>query len=88
MSLFQYKMSLKPGSYFHREMRLNGGRSDSVMMRGLVIDREDARLHTLAQIKAFLDGTAEGAFRVPKEKKKRCRESYSISGGHQRGHIL
>ena len=45
-------------------MSLSGCRSGSVMMRGMGIDREEARLHTLAQVKAFLDGTAEGAFRV------------------------
>lgn len=64
-------MSLKLGSYFHREMSLNGCRAESVMMRGMVIDMEEARLHTLAQIKAFLDGTAEGAFRVPKADRPR-----------------
>jgi hypothetical protein len=47
-------------------MSLSGCRSESVMMRGMVIDMEEARLHTLVQVKAFLDGTAEGAFRVPK----------------------
>lgn len=41
------------------------------MMPGMVIDMEEARLHTLAQVKAFLDGTAEGAFRVPKTERHR-----------------
>lgn len=35
-------------------------------MRGMVIDMEEARLQTLAQVRAFLDGTTEVAFRVPK----------------------
>jgi transposase InsO family protein len=36
------------------------------MMRGMVIDMEEARLHTIAQVRAFLDGATEIAFRVPK----------------------
>ena len=36
-------------------------------MRGMVINMEEAKLATLEQIKAFLDGTSEVAFRVPKE---------------------
>ncbi len=36
-------------------------------MRGMVINMEEAKLQTLEQIKAFLDGTSEAAFRVPKE---------------------
>lgn len=33
----------------------------------MVINMEEAKLQTLAQIKAFLDGTSEVAFQVPKE---------------------
>lgn len=47
-------------------MSLSGCRSESVMMRGMVIDMEEARLHTIAQVRAFLDGATEIAFRVPK----------------------
>lgn len=36
-------------------------------MRGMVINMEEAKLKTLKQVKAFLDGTSEVAFRVPKE---------------------
>ncbi len=36
-------------------------------MRGMVINMEEARLRTLAQVKVFLGGTSEVAFRVPKE---------------------
>lgn len=36
------------------------------MMQGMVINMEEAKLQTLAQIKGFLDGTTEIAFRVPK----------------------
>ena len=36
-------------------------------MRSMVINMEEAKLQTLAQIKAFLDGTSEVAFQVPKE---------------------
>ena len=39
------------------------------MMRGMVINMEEAKLCTLAQVKAVLDGTAEVAFRVPKEER-------------------
>ncbi len=35
-------------------------------MRGMVINMEEAKLRTLEQIKAFLDGAAEEIFRVPK----------------------
>ena len=38
-------------------------------MRGMVIHMEEAKLRTLAQIKAFLDGTTEVSFRVPKEER-------------------
>ena len=38
----------------------------SVIMRGMVINMEEAKLKTLVQIKAFLEGTTEVAFRVPK----------------------
>ena len=36
-------------------------------MRGMVINMEGAKLQILAQIKAFLEGTTEVAFRIPKE---------------------
>jgi hypothetical protein len=36
-------------------------------MRGMVINMEEAKLQTLEQIRVFLDGTSEVAFRVPKE---------------------
>ena len=36
-------------------------------MRGMVINMEEAKLKTLEQVKAFLGGTPEVAFRVPKE---------------------
>ena len=35
-------------------------------MRSMVINMEEAKLQTLVQIKAFLDGTSEVEFRVPK----------------------
>jgi len=35
-------------------------------MRSMVINMEEAKLQTLVQIKAFLDGTSEIVFRVPK----------------------
>jgi len=64
------------------------------MMRGMVIDMEEARLHTLAQVKAFLDGTAEGAFRVPKTERHRfiervlTRFDYARHGRAAKGVLL
>ena len=52
-------------------MSLNGCRTESVMMRGLVIDMEAARLQTIAQVRAVLDGATEIAFRVPKAERYR-----------------
>ena len=66
LSLFQYEMSLKPVSYFQRVMSLSGGCAESVMMQGMVINMEEARLQTIEQVRAFLDGATEIAFRVPK----------------------
>jgi hypothetical protein len=36
------------------------------MIQDLVIEMEEARLHTLAQVMASPDGAVEGAFQVPK----------------------
>ena len=64
------------------------------MMHGMVIDMEEARLHTLAQVKAFLDGTAEGAFRVSKMERHRfiervlTRFGYAQHGRGNRGVLL
>ena len=64
------------------------------MMHGMVIDMEEARLHTLAQVKAFLDGTAEGAFRVSKMERHRfiervlTRFGYAQQGRVNRGVLL
>lgn len=41
------------------------------MMQGMMIDMEEAWLQTLAQVKVFLDGTTELAFRVPKAERHR-----------------
>ena len=76
------------GSYFQREMSLSGGRSESVMIRGMVIDMQEARLHILAQVNAFLDGTAEGAFRVPKTERHRFIERVLTRFGYaQQGRV-
>lgn len=40
-------------------------------MQGMVIDMGEAQLQTLAQTKAFLDGTAEIPFQVPKVERYR-----------------
>jgi hypothetical protein len=47
-------------------MSLRSGCAESVMMPGMVSDREEARLQTIAQGRAFLDGATEIAFRVAK----------------------
>ena len=49
-------------SYFQRAMRLSGGCAESVMMQGMVLNREDARLQTIEQVRVFLDGATEIAF--------------------------
>lgn len=64
------------------------------MMRRMVIDMEEARLQTLAQVKAFLDGTAEVAFRVPKAERHRFVErvlkrfGYAQHGRADKGVLL
>lgn len=64
------------------------------MMQGMVIDMEEARLQTLVQIKAFLDGTTEVAFRVPKVERNQFIErvlkrfGYSLHGKADKGVLL
>ena len=63
-------------------------------MRGMVINMEEAKLQTLEQIKAFLDGTSEVAFRVPKEDRNQFIErvlkrfGYAPHGRINRGVLL
>lgn len=52
-------------------MSLRAEDSESVMLQGMVINMEEARLQTLAQCQAFLDGTVEIPFRVPKAEQYR-----------------
>ena len=66
MSLFQYEVSLKGSAYFQREMSLSHHGSESVMMPGMVIDMDEVKLQTVAQVKAFLNGTHDMALTVPK----------------------
>ena len=47
-------------------MSLSDGCAESVMMHGMVIDMEEARLQTIEQVRVFLDGATEIAVRVPK----------------------
>ena len=64
------------------------------MMQGMVIDMEEARLQTVAQVKAFLDGTTEVAFRVPKAERNRFIErvlkrfGYAPHGKTDKGVLL
>jgi transposase InsO family protein len=54
----------------------------------MVLDMEEARLQTIAQVKAFLDGTTEGAFRVPKTERHRFIERVLIRFGYaQHGRV-
>jgi len=63
-------------------------------MRGMVINMEEAKLQTLVQIKAFLDGTSEVAFRVPKEERNHFigrvfkRFGYAPQGRADKGILL
>jgi hypothetical protein len=63
-------------------------------MRGMVINMEEAKLATLAQIKAFLDGTSEVAFRIPKDERNQFIErvfkrfGYSPHGKADKGLLL
>ena len=63
-------------------------------MRGMVIDMEEARLQTLTQVRAFLDGTTEVAFRVPKSERNRFIErvlkrfGYAPHGKADKGVLL
>lgn len=64
------------------------------MMQGMVINMEEAKLQTLAQIKAFLDGTAEVAFCVSKAERNAFIErtlnriGYASHGRSGRGVLL
>jgi len=64
------------------------------MMQGMVIDMEEARLQTLGQVRAFLDGTTEVAFRVPKAERNQFIErvlkrfGYSPHGKADKGVLL
>ncbi len=53
-------------------------------MRGMVINMEEAKLQTLVQIKAFLEGTTEVAFRVPKAERNQFIERVFKRFGYAR----
>lgn len=63
-------------------------------MRGMVINMEEAQLKTLAQVRAFLEGTSEVAFRVPKADRNEFIErvlkrfGYAPHGRADRGVLL
>ena len=60
----------------------------------MVINMEEAKLATLEQIKAFLDGTSEVAFRIPKDERNQFIErvfkqfGYSPRGKADKGLLL
>lgn len=64
------------------------------MMQGMVIDMEETRLQTLAQVKAFLDGTQDVAFLIPKAERHRFIErvlkrfGYAPHGRADKGVLL
>ena len=62
-SLFQWGLSLNGGPCFQRGLSLIAWLG-SIMMRGMVIDMNDRALQTLAQLRAFLDGTQAVRFSV------------------------
>ena len=53
-------------------------------MRGMVINMEEAKLQTLVQIKAFLEGTTEVAFRIPKAERNQFIERVFKRFGYAR----
>ena len=53
-------------------------------MQGMVINMEEAKLQTLAQVKAFLDGTNEVAFQVPKAERNQFIERVLKRFGYAR----
>src|ERR1019366_7668978 len=63
-------------------------------MRSMVIIMEEAKLQTLAQIKAFLEGTSEVSFRVPKDERNQFIErvfkrfGYAPNGRADKGVLL
>ena len=63
-------------------------------MRSMVIIMEEAKLQTLAQIKAFLEGTSEVSFRVPKDERNQFIErvfkrfGYPPNGRADKGVLL
>ncbi len=63
-------------------------------MQGMVINMEEAKLRTLAQVKEFLDGTTEVACRVPKEGRNQFIErvlkrfGYAPHGRVDKGELL
>ena len=90
-SLIQYGMSLKGSSSFHQEMRLQGVKS--FIMDGMVINMDDSKLKTLAQIEEFLRGTGE-LFHVSREERyplverTLTRFGYGKLGRKEKGVIL
>ncbi|HQU61671.1 MAG: hypothetical protein KDE66_08310 [Nitrosomonas sp.] len=64
------------------------------MMQGMVINMEEAKLRSLSQIKEFLDGTTEVAFRVSKAERNAFIErvlkriGYACHGRVGRGVLL
>ena len=62
------------------------------MIQGLVIDMEEARLHTLAQVKASPDGAVEGASKYPSWRAPGYRASAHtdwrcLPGASRQGHV-
>ena len=68
-SLFQHGMSLEAGPYFQRGMSL-GVRFGSIICC-MVIDMNEQKLNTVAQLRAFLEGTKAVRFDVHGEDNKR-----------------
>lgn len=53
-------------------------------MRGMVIDMDEAKLQTVAQVKAFLEGTHDIALKIPKTEQYRFIERVLKRFGYTR----
>jgi len=61
VSVFQHGMSLNGGRYFQRGLSLEPDVWS--IIQDIVIDMNEARLNTVGQLAAFLEGTLEVHFR-------------------------
>ncbi|MEP6934475.1 MAG: hypothetical protein ABI988_11105 [Nitrospirota bacterium] len=65
-------------------MSLSDGSAESVMMQGMVIDMKEARLQTIAHVRAFLGGGTEIVVRVLKVERYSFVERVLMRFGYDR----